>query len=207
MKMVTKESLKEGYTLSPCISDELMALQKWYIELSSNKEASAETIGEIFTEQLWDEYVLKRAEKIKKPKEELSRMKLELKQSRNMFEESDELVKAVNAREESGLNVSYKVETKEIPKLPPNKSLKGKLFDKWQGNFYVKMCQAKVNDILEEDCVPPKESDNGYDLHKTKDDFVKNHLLMAAMGLNAASFNNVKMQIGIQMYNSLLSIF
>eukprot|EP00957_Ditylum_brightwellii_P102891 7842095-Ditylum_brightwellii.AAC.1 len=118
---------------------------------------------------------------MKESKEELSRMKLKLEESRIKFEESHESVKAVNARGESGLNVSYKVETKEIPKLPLNKSLKGKLFDKWQGNFYVKMCQAKVDDILEEDCVSPKEGENGYDLHKTKDDFVKNHLLTATM--------------------------
>eukprot|EP00957_Ditylum_brightwellii_P182826 13926397-Ditylum_brightwellii.AAC.1 len=104
----------------------------------------------------------------------------------------------MNAREESGLNVSYKVETKEILKLLPNKSLQGKLFDEWQGSFYVKMCQVKVDDILEEDYVPPKEGENGYDLYKTKDDFVKNHLLMATMGLNATSLINVKMQKGVQ---------
>jgi hypothetical protein len=119
-------------------------------------------------------------------------MKLELEESRIKLEESDKLVKAVNAREESGLNVSNKVETQEIPKLPPNKSLKGKLFDKWQGNGYVKMCQAKVDAIIEEDYVPPKEGENGYDLHKTKDNFVKNHLLMATMDSNAASYINVK---------------
>eukprot|EP00957_Ditylum_brightwellii_P003288 249666-Ditylum_brightwellii.AAC.1 len=44
---------------------------------------------------------------------------------------------------DDGINVSYKVETKEIPKLPANKLLKEKIFDKWHGNFYVKMCQAK----------------------------------------------------------------
>ena len=30
---------------------------------------------------------------------------------------------------DDGINVSYKVETKEIPKLPANKSPKGKIFD------------------------------------------------------------------------------
>eukprot|EP00957_Ditylum_brightwellii_P166536 12676892-Ditylum_brightwellii.AAC.1 len=64
--------------------------------------------------------------------------------------------------------------------------------------FYAKMCQVKVDDILEESYVPPKEGEDGYDLHKTKDDFVKNHLLMATMSSNAASFINVKMQTGIQ---------
>eukprot|EP00957_Ditylum_brightwellii_P013026 984042-Ditylum_brightwellii.AAC.1 len=70
-------------------------------------------------------------------------MKLELEESRTNFEESDDSVKVVNAREESGVNVSYKVETKEIPKLSPNKFLKGKLFDKWQGNFALKCARQK----------------------------------------------------------------
>eukprot|EP00957_Ditylum_brightwellii_P107675 8214499-Ditylum_brightwellii.AAC.2 len=73
-------------------------------------------------------------------REEVSRLKL--KESRIKFEESDDSVKAV-PKPESSLNISYKVETREIPKLPPNKSLKGKLLDEWQGIFYVKMCQAK----------------------------------------------------------------
>eukprot|EP00957_Ditylum_brightwellii_P004844 369016-Ditylum_brightwellii.AAC.1 len=120
-------------------------------------------------------------------------MKLELEESRIELEDSDELVKAVNTRKESGSNVSYKNKTKEIPKLPPNKDMKGKLFDEWQGIFYIKMCQAKVDDILEEAYVPPKEGKDGHDIHKTKDDFVKNHLLTAAMSLNAASFIYLKM--------------
>eukprot|EP00957_Ditylum_brightwellii_P152850 11634252-Ditylum_brightwellii.AAC.1 len=44
---------------------------------------------------------------------------------------------------DDGINVSYKVETKEIPKLPASKSLKGEIFDEWHKIFYVKMCQAK----------------------------------------------------------------
>eukprot|EP00957_Ditylum_brightwellii_P021073 1588029-Ditylum_brightwellii.AAC.1 len=91
MKMVTKELLKKGNALSPGIIDEPMVLQEWYIEWSSNKEASAQTIKETFIEQLLDEYVMKRSEKMKESKEELSKMKLELEESRIKFEESDEL--------------------------------------------------------------------------------------------------------------------
>eukprot|EP00957_Ditylum_brightwellii_P008942 676750-Ditylum_brightwellii.AAC.1 len=57
---------------------------------------------------------------------------------------------ATSERSGNGLNVSYKVETRDIPKLPPYKSLKGKIFDNWHSYFYVKMCQAKLGDMLAE---------------------------------------------------------
>eukprot|EP00957_Ditylum_brightwellii_P172269 13114752-Ditylum_brightwellii.AAC.1 len=62
-------------------------------------------------------------------------------------EESEEdkppaAAKTANAKDDE-INVSYKVEIQEIPKLPANKSLKEKIFDEWYGNFHVKMCQAK----------------------------------------------------------------
>ena len=47
-----------------------------------------------------------------------------------------------------GLNISYKVETKDIPKLPAEKSLQGKIFDNWHASFYTKMCQANIEDIM-----------------------------------------------------------
>ena len=94
------------------------------------------------------------------------------------------------------------METKEIPKLPANKSLKGKIFDEWHGNFYVKMCQAKVADILDKNYVTPDARSEDYELHKTKDAFLKNHLLTATMGSNASSFINVKTMTGVKMYNT-----
>jgi hypothetical protein len=181
-----------------------MALKEWYGEWTANMGTATETINEVFTEELWDEFLDKKAAKAREIKEEASRLKLE--ESRIKFEESDDSVKVVS-KEASSLNVSYKVETKEIPKLPANKSLKGKIFDEWQGNFYVKMCQAKVDDILGDAYIAPLASDEGYELYKTKDDFVKNHLLTATMGSNAASFINVKTMTGIEMYSKLLDVF
>eukprot|EP00957_Ditylum_brightwellii_P005228 399311-Ditylum_brightwellii.AAC.1 len=52
-------------------------------------------------------------------------------------------VKVNIGKREEGINVSYKVETKEIPKLPANNLLRGKVFDGWHASFYMKMCQAK----------------------------------------------------------------
>eukprot|EP00957_Ditylum_brightwellii_P015925 1199254-Ditylum_brightwellii.AAC.1 len=83
-------------------------------------------------EALQGVFLAKREEKAKSMREEVSRLKLE--DSRIKFEESNNSVKAV-PKPESSLNVSYKVETREIPKLPPNKSLKGKLFGEWQATM------------------------------------------------------------------------
>eukprot|EP00957_Ditylum_brightwellii_P139242 10612364-Ditylum_brightwellii.AAC.1 len=69
------------------------------------------------------------------------------------------------------------------------------------------MCQAKVVDILEKNYVTPDSTNEGYELHKTKDAFLKNHLLTATMGLNASFFINVKTMTGVKMYNTLLDIF
>ena len=85
--------------------------------------------------------------------------------------------------------------------------MKGKLFDEWHGIFYVKMCQAKVGNTLEKDYVPPNKNDDGYELYKVKDDFLKNHLLTATMGSNASSFINVKTMTGVEMYKHLLDVF
>ena len=47
------------------------------------------------------------------------------------------------------LNVSNCVETKEIPKLPANKSLKDKIFDDWYTVVTTKMDQAQVAELLD----------------------------------------------------------
>eukprot|EP00957_Ditylum_brightwellii_P178735 13614207-Ditylum_brightwellii.AAC.1 len=80
--------------------------------------------------------------------------------------------------------VSYKVETKEISKLPVHKSPKGKIFDEWHRNFYMKMCHVNVADILDKNYVTPDATSNDYKLYKPKDAFLKNHLLTATMELN-----------------------
>eukprot|EP00957_Ditylum_brightwellii_P198083 15091190-Ditylum_brightwellii.AAC.1 len=69
------------------------------------------------------------------------------------------------------------------------------------------MCQAKVADILDKNYVTIDARSKEYKLHKTKDEFLKNHLVTALMGLNASSFINVKTMTWVKMYNTLLNIF
>eukprot|EP00957_Ditylum_brightwellii_P010765 815950-Ditylum_brightwellii.AAC.1 len=69
------------------------------------------------------------------------------------------------------------------------------------------MCQAKVDDILDDAYIAPLASEEGYELYKTKDNFVKNHLLKATMGSNATLFINVKTMSSIKMYSKLLDVF
>ena len=88
----------------------------------------------------------------------------------------------------NALNVSYKVDTREIPKLPANKALEGCIFNDWQVAFHAKICQVKVADILEPDFVPPEQDDLDYDTYKTKSDWVKNHLISATVGTYAFTF-------------------
>ena len=69
------------------------------------------------------------------------------------------------------------------------------------------MCQAKIGDILEKNYVPPEKGSEGYSIYKTKDTFLKNHLLTATMSSHAAPFINVRTMSGIEMYNKLLNVF
>eukprot|EP00957_Ditylum_brightwellii_P166719 12691259-Ditylum_brightwellii.AAC.1 len=69
------------------------------------------------------------------------------------------------------------------------------------------MCQAKVDDILEDAYVVPPKNEEEYELYKTKENFVKNHLLTATMGPNAALFINVKTMAGIKLYSKLFDLF
>ena len=69
------------------------------------------------------------------------------------------------------------------------------------------MCQAKLNDILAIDYIPPDEFEDEYDTYKMKDDFLKNHLLTATLESNASSFINVKTMTGLEMYYKLLNVF
>eukprot|EP00957_Ditylum_brightwellii_P188676 14362864-Ditylum_brightwellii.AAC.1 len=71
-----------------------MALKEWYGEWTADMGTATEKIKEVFTEELWDEFLDKKASKAKEIKEEASRLKLEkLKESRIKFEESDDSVK------------------------------------------------------------------------------------------------------------------
>ena len=100
-------------------------------------------------------------------------------------------------KEFDGLNVSYKVESKEIPRLPAGKLLKGKIFDNWHTNFLAKMSQARINDILDENFVRPDTKDKDYPIFKMNLDYLKYYLLTETINSNASSFIKPKMMDGI----------
>eukprot|EP00957_Ditylum_brightwellii_P089092 6784190-Ditylum_brightwellii.AAC.1 len=83
--------LRESSTRTLGMIDGLMVLHEWYEEWTANMEAATKTIEEVFTEELWDEFLAKRAAKAKEMKEEASRLKLE--ESRIKVEESNNSVK------------------------------------------------------------------------------------------------------------------
>eukprot|EP00957_Ditylum_brightwellii_P142677 10871220-Ditylum_brightwellii.AAC.1 len=178
-KTLMKETLKESGVMNSGMIDELMTLKEWYLFRFANMDATSKSIKEVFTHSLLYKFLLEREKAIYKAAEKRRHVKEEEAEEAK----PPEAAKTTKTKDD-GINVSYKVETKEIPKSPANKSLKGKIFDEWHGNFYVKMCQAKVADILEKNYVTPDATSKDYELHKTKDAFLKNHLLTAMMGSN-----------------------
>eukprot|EP00957_Ditylum_brightwellii_P085018 6464481-Ditylum_brightwellii.AAC.1 len=69
----------------------------------------------------------------------------------------------------------------------------------------MKMCLAKLDNILSEDYVQPNVDDTDYGEYKKIDNFWKNHLLNAMIGSDANMFINVKKMSGLEMYNKLLN--
>ena len=110
-------------------------------------------------------------------------------------------------KEFDGLNVSYKVESKEIPRLPAGKLLKGKIFNDWHTNFLAKISLAKINDILDKFFVRPDTNNKDYPIFKMKLDYFKNHLLTATVNSNASSFIKPKTMDSIEMYKKLVNVF
>ena len=106
-----------------------------------------------------------------------------------------------------GVNTSYKVEAKEIPKLPPNKTLRRQIFDNWLMNFYAKICQAQVGSILVTGYTKPDEFDNEYDEYTAKESCLKNHLLAVTQNTNPGAWMNARTMDGLDMYRRLLEVF
>eukprot|EP00957_Ditylum_brightwellii_P109708 8368125-Ditylum_brightwellii.AAC.1 len=88
-------------------------------------DATSKSIEEVFTQVLWDEFLLER----EKAKYEVTEKIRQIKK-----EESEETKVPTAAKimrtKEYWINVSYEVEIKETPKLPTNKSQQGHIFDK-----------------------------------------------------------------------------
>jgi len=142
--LLKSESL-EKTSISPVLIDELMLLKEWYTDWKRTEEAELKSVSDVLTIKVWEDFCLSKSQEEIERKEQERVEEVQIKKEAAL----DTARLSVGEKKE-GLNVSYKVETKEIPKLPPNKSLKGKLFDDWHASFYVKMCQAQLDDILEE---------------------------------------------------------
>ena len=181
---VKRETLERE--LGGVTADEICEVKKWYIEFRNSK--SSLSVKQAFTLENWDGWVLRNSSDEGSVKSTMDPMK-------RITKEFD------------GLNISYKVESKEIPRLPAGKSLKGKIFDDWHTNFVAKMSQARIDEILEENFMRPDENDAEYPDFKIKMDYLKNHLLTATINSNASSFIKPKTMDGIEMYQKLVNIF
>ena len=204
LRVLKKETLSRVDGIGVGIVDEIMYVKDWYLQWKNSGLDTIETIEEAFTERKWDEYIEEVLDQEQKKKDKFEELDLKIK--------TEELAAAtsggsVNTQRDSGVNVSYKVEAKEIPKLPPNKTLRGQTFDDWHVNFYAKMCQARVDSILRKGYVKPGELDDKYEEYKAKASFLKNHLLTATQNTNAGAWMNARTMDGLDMYKRLLEVF
>merc|ERR1712137_649193 len=87
--------------------------------------------------------------------------------------------------------------------------LKGKVFDDWCVAFKVKMDHAGIGELLEPGYDVPDELvlPDEYDVHVKKDRYLRSHLTNSTLGTNAYDFVDSKRQSGVEMWNTLLSIF
>ena len=144
---ITRDTLKANSEMNAGMIDELMCFKEWYTVWRSTDVSKTVGITEVFTESEWDSFIMDKAQE---PAETV-----DVKEEPGVASES--------IKKDEGLNISYKVESKDIPKLPANKSLRGRIFDDWHASFYVKMCQAKLRDILEDGYLPPDPSEDNYE--------------------------------------------
>eukprot|EP00957_Ditylum_brightwellii_P207999 15355456-Ditylum_brightwellii.AAC.1 len=186
----------EKTSISPVMIDELILLREWYNKWLSTNDSTDKEVSEGLTEEYWEDFLLKKSQ------EETARKEEERAEQVQMKREAEHMYMKVDISEkEDDINVSYKVETKDTPKLPANKLPRGKMFDDWHASFYVKMYQAKLDDILSEDNVQTNTGDANYGEYKKKDGFLKNHLLSAILISNIGAFVNIKRISGLEMYN------
>eukprot|EP00957_Ditylum_brightwellii_P063285 4803093-Ditylum_brightwellii.AAC.1 len=118
LKILTKETQKESSVMNSGMIDELMALKDWYLLWSVNMDDTSKSIKEVFTQVLWDQFLLEKEKTKCKTAEKIRQTKKEAEEAKTPA--ADKTTKT----KDDGINVSYKKETKEIPNLPANKSLK-----------------------------------------------------------------------------------
>ena len=111
-----------------------------------------------------------------------------------------------SAKNFEGLNISYKVEPKDVPKLPKG-NLKGRMFDEWHTTFLAKMSQARISDIMIDTYVRLLPKSPEYKLFLYKLDYLKNHILTATINTHASSFLEPDYMDGLKMYQKLVQVF
>ena len=156
----------------------------------TKKNRSAD-VAEEFTEEAWDEWFIENRAKT-------SRIKIEEEDPPSSTQES--------AKNLEGLNISYKVEPKDVPKLPKG-NLKGRIFDEWHTTFLAKMSQARISDIMMDTFVRFLPTSPKYKLFIDKLDYLKNHILTATINTHASSFLEPDYMDGLKMYQKLIQVF
>ena len=132
LKTITQLILenKEGWSLG--MTGEIMCLKHWMTNYLKDPRGSIESINQVFCTSLWrihqNQEMAAKAQQGQQPQPQIQVQQ----------------VAAPSNNPYDALNFSYHVETKEIPKLPANKSLKGKIFDDWHTVFTTKMDQVQV---------------------------------------------------------------
>eukprot|EP00957_Ditylum_brightwellii_P194908 14849019-Ditylum_brightwellii.AAC.1 len=122
---LTKETLELNADMSAGVIGEIMCLKDWYIQWRKTDEVKTGVkASEVFTLEMWEDFIQERAKR---------------QENAPIIVKHEQGVAAPAALTTSiasgGLNVSYQVETKEIPKLPVNKLHEGKVFDDWNSSF------------------------------------------------------------------------
>eukprot|EP00957_Ditylum_brightwellii_P066191 5022793-Ditylum_brightwellii.AAC.1 len=82
-------------------------------------DATSKSIEEVFTQALWDEFLYETEKAMYKAAEKRSQVKEEEEEEEEEEAKPPATAKTIKIKDD-GINVSYQVETKEIPKLPAN---------------------------------------------------------------------------------------
>ena len=208
LSALKRSSLEQKGTMNEGMMDEIMYLKKWYVGWKLTDESRTKKIEEVFTLAKWEKYLIEQANQEFIEEAQFRATSLSTTPpSTPMAGTTPGTQTTKTTADLEVLNISYKVEAKEIPKLPPNKNLKGDIFNDWHSVFHAKMCQAQLGEMLKERYKPVKKGEPDYQIHQTRDAYLKNHLLTATIGTNAISFINAERMTGVQMYQKLLAIY
>lgn len=141
-----KETLQEQSDMTVAMTDELMCFKSWHVNFMRENDGDVTSflLAQAFTKRVWNQHALDYCD----IENMHARFKKDLDDDRS---EEDQNYR--KGKDNGTLNVSYKVDSKDIPTLQANKALKGQIFDDWYQIFYAKMSQAQVSKLMEENFV------------------------------------------------------